>query len=168
MRVTPEAVEITYFSGFDRSVTQEMIERYDLRCDCYRNRRIGDYLKELGLCEGRNIGIPKALASLDANGSARPTFRTDEARGFIFVRIAIHPAFLPNREGPSQKELEYRARIKEALRGGPLSLSELSRAMGYKSIPKRLSKAVEVLAAEGDVAKVATGGLRTKNALVVR
>jgi glutamate 5-kinase len=40
--------------------------------------------------------------------------------------------------------------------------------MGYKSIPKRLSRAVEAMASEGSVAKVATGGLRTKIALVVR
>jgi hypothetical protein len=51
---------------------------------------------------------------------------------------------------------------------GPLSLSELSRSLGYKSIPKRLSTAIESMVREGAVAKVATGGLRTKIALIVR
>ena len=40
-------------------------------------------LKELGLCEGRNTGFPKALAALDANGLPRPTFRMDEVREFL-------------------------------------------------------------------------------------
>ncbi|MDO4538943.1 MAG: hypothetical protein Q4B54_12335 [Coriobacteriales bacterium] len=40
--------------------------------------------------------------------------------------------------------------------------------MGYKAISKRLSATIETMAAEGTVAKVATGGLRTKIALVVR
>ena len=142
--------------------------RINCRCDRYRNRRIGDFLKELGLCEGRNTGFPKALAALDANGSPRPTFRMDEARGFLTVRLAVHPAFAPEPTGPTPEELAYRERIAEALAGGPLSLSELSRAMGYKSIPKRLSKAIEAMASEGLVAKVATGGLRAKIALVVR
>lgn len=168
VRITPEAMEITSFPGFDRSITQEMIESFDLRCDRYRNRRIGDFLKELGLCEGRNTGFPKALAALDANGSPRPTFRMDEVRGFLTVRLAVHPAFAPESTGPTREELAYRERIVEALAGGPLSLSELSRAMGYKSIPKRLSRTIEAMASDGSVAKVATGGLRTKIALVVR
>ena len=167
VRVTPEAMEITSFPGFDRSITQDSIDAFDLRCNTYRNRRIGDYLKELGLCEGRNTGFPKALAALDANGSSRPSFIMDEARGFITVRIDVHPAFLPKSTGPDEKELEYRAAIANALKGGPLSLSELSRALGYKSIPKRLSTSVEAMVAAGAVAKVATGGMRSKLALVL-
>ena len=166
VRVTPEAMEITSFPGFDRSITQQQIGSYDLRCDRYRNRRIGDFLKELGLCEGRNTGYPKALAALEANGSARPQFRMDEGRGYLTVRLEVHPAFLPQTKGPNKKDLEYQERIRESLRNGPLSLSELSRAMGYKSIPKRLSVAIEEMSAAGQVVKVATGGLRSKIALV--
>ena len=54
-------MEVTSFPGFDGSITQERIEAYDLRCDRYRNRRIGDLLKGLGLREGRNTGFPKTL-----------------------------------------------------------------------------------------------------------
>ena len=35
----------------------------------YRNRRIGDFLKELKLVEGRNTGIPTILHAMEANGS---------------------------------------------------------------------------------------------------
>lgn len=168
VRVTPEAMEITSFPGFDRSITQERIEAYDLRCDRYRNRRIGDFLKELGLSEGRNTGFPKALAALDANGSSRPTFRMDENRGILTVRLDVHPAFAPKRATPSAKELEYCARVTEALASGPLSLSELSRALGYKAIPKRLTTTLDRMVAEGHVVRVATGGSRSKLALVAR
>ncbi len=132
----PRNVGILMFSEkIDRYFPHARIEEYDLRCDRYRNRRIGDFLKELGLCEGRNTGFPKALAALDANGSPRPTFWMDEARGYLTVRLQVHPAFLPASHSPSKRDLEYRARIEEALAAGPLSLTELSRAMGYKSIP---------------------------------
>lgn len=167
VRVTPEALEITSFPGFDRSITQQRIEQFDLRCDTYRNRRIGDFLKELGLSEGRNTGFPKVLESLEKNGSAPPTFRMDETRGFLTVRLDVNPAFLPARTAKSEREIAYRKRIEDALGNGPLSLSELSRAMGYKSIPKRLSDATERMVAEGTVARVAAGGVRTKLALIM-
>ena len=168
VRVTPEAMEITSFPGFDRSITQERIDAFDLRCDRYRNRRVGDFLKELGLSEGRNTGFPKALAALDANGSARPVFRMDENRGFLTVRLEVHPAFAPRSRALSEKEAEYRARVAEALASGPLSLSELSRALGYKAIPKRLTTALDRMVAEGQVVRVATGGVRSKLALVAK
>ena len=168
VRSTPDAMESTSFPGFDRSISQSQIDSFDLRCDRYRNRRIGDFLKELGLSEGRNTGFPKALAALEANGSAKPAFSMDEARGSLTVRLDDHPSFRPKSDVPSQKDLEYRERIKDALKGGPLSLSELSRSMGCKSIPRRLSVAIEKMTLEGAVAKVASGGLRTKIALVVR
>jgi ATP-dependent DNA helicase RecG len=35
----------------------------------YRNRRIGDFLKELELTEGRSTGIPKIRTAMIDNGS---------------------------------------------------------------------------------------------------
>ena len=39
----------------------------------YRNRRIGEFLKELDLTEGRATGIPKILRAMRANSSALST-----------------------------------------------------------------------------------------------
>ena len=166
LRITPEAMEITSFPGFDRSITQEDIEQFDIRCNIYRNRRIGDFLKELGLSEGRNTGFPKVLEALKRNGSPRPTFRMDEQRGYLTVRLVTHPAFMPQLNTTDKRMLEYQERIKSALKSGPLSLSELSRAMGYKSIPKRLSDTVTNMVSEGTVTRISTGGARSKIALV--
>ena len=167
VRITPDAMEITSFPGFDRSISQEQINRYDLRCYTYRNRRIGDILKELGLCEGRNTGFPKILEALDRNGSPRPTFRMDEQRGFLTVRLAVHPAFSPQTTNKDKRAREYRSRIAQELKAGPLSLSELSRAMGYKAIPKRLSSAVDMMVGSGTIVRISVGGTRSKLALVV-
>lgn len=68
VRVTKEYMEITSFPGFDRSITDSKITNYDFRAKIYRNRRIGDFLKELHLIEGRNTGFPTALNALVANG----------------------------------------------------------------------------------------------------
>jgi ATP-dependent DNA helicase RecG len=38
----------------------------------YRNRRIGEFLKELDLTEGRSTGVPKIFRTMAANGSPHP------------------------------------------------------------------------------------------------
>ena len=54
VRITSESIEITSFPGFDRSISDKDIAELRIRARVYRNRRIGDFLKELKLIEGRN------------------------------------------------------------------------------------------------------------------
>lgn len=55
------------------------------------NRRIGDFLKELHLAEGRGTGFPKIRRTLEANGSPGPIFETDEERTYFLTTLYIHP-----------------------------------------------------------------------------
>jgi len=59
----------------------------------YRNRRIGDFLKELKLTEGRNTGIPKIKRALINNGSPALIFENDEDRTYFITTILIHEGF---------------------------------------------------------------------------
>jgi len=67
-----------------------------LRADVrkYRNRRIGEFLKELHLTEGRSTGIPKILKTLAKNGSPKPVFETDDERTYFKTSFKIHTEFL--------------------------------------------------------------------------
>ena len=56
----------------------------------YRNRRIGEFLKELELAEGRSTGIPKILRAMQQNGSPVPVFESDEDRTWFLVRLPVH------------------------------------------------------------------------------
>ena len=56
----------------------------------YRNRRIGEFLKELDLAEGRCTGIPKILRAMRDNGSPPPVFETDDDRTWFLVRLPVH------------------------------------------------------------------------------
>src|SRR5437763_13032379 len=60
----------------------------------YRNRRIGEFLKELELTEGRGTGIPTMRQALRANGSPPPRFKTDRNRTYFLAEILIHRQFL--------------------------------------------------------------------------
>ena len=57
----------------------------------YRNRRIGEFLKELDLAEDRSTGIPKILRVMAENRSPGPEFETDEDRLSFLIRLPVHP-----------------------------------------------------------------------------
>ena len=56
----------------------------------FRNRRLGDFLKELDLTEGRSTGVPTIQEKLADNGSPRATFETTEDRLTFLIHIPIH------------------------------------------------------------------------------
>ena len=58
----------------------------------YRNRRIGDFLKELHLTEARGTGFPTIYNSMAENGSPEPAFKTDD-NSYVLVTIPIHNSF---------------------------------------------------------------------------
>ncbi len=58
-----------------------------------RNRRIGEFLKDLRLAEGRLTGIPKIFNAMRANGSPPPRFFFDEERTFFQAVLPAHPEF---------------------------------------------------------------------------
>ena len=59
----------------------------------YRNRRVGEFLKELEMTEGRGTGIPKMLREIEKNGSLELIFHTNNDRTFFLVEFPIHPVF---------------------------------------------------------------------------
>ena len=61
-----ESKIIMNFPGIDRSISEKTIEegnRFVSRY--YRNRRLGEFLKELDLSEGRSSGIPTIETSFE-------------------------------------------------------------------------------------------------------
>ena len=56
-----------------------------------RNRRIGEFLKELKLAEGRLTGLPLMRSAMEGNGSPKPRFDFDEGRSYFRVTLPAHP-----------------------------------------------------------------------------
>ena len=91
VEVQPYEITITSATGPDRSISLEAIkEGKRMVSRHYRNRHLGEFLKELGLTEGRNTGIPTIQRELEKNGSPAATFDTDEDRLSFLVRIPCH------------------------------------------------------------------------------
>ena len=162
--ITPECIEILSLPGPDRSISDDDLENRVLISSRYRNRRIGDFLKELKMVEGRNTGIPLIVNAMKTNGSALPIFKTDEDRSYFRVVLPIHPVFL-DRKGDNtdsnssiQKESRRRSRdeIKLLILGaleknGEMSMGELSAKLGYKKLNDAIRNAVKELLDSGDV-----------------
>ena len=62
-----------------------------LRSRRYTNHRLGEFLKELDLTEGRATGIPAIQQKLRENRSPRATIETDEERSFFLIDIPCNP-----------------------------------------------------------------------------
>ena len=161
VRITPENIEITSFPGFDRSISDESIANYSIRARIYRNRRIGDFLKELHLIEGRNTGFPNAIKALRENGSDLLTFDMDDNRSYLSVTIPVHSYFLDKNE-KTDKKAAYKKKIIDALKDKPLTLTELALAMDYKGITKKLTNAVDDMLDRNILDKIAGDGSTNK------
>ena len=149
VRITSEQIEITSFPGFDRTITNEQIAAGDIRSRMYRNRRIGDFLKELKLIEGRNTGFPNAKRALELNDSPVLEFQMNPERDYLNVIIHVQREFI--QVNPVS---EYEMRIIAILSESPCTLTELSHKMGYKGITAKLSKTVEMLLARRKLVRI--------------
>ena len=106
VRIERDRIEIVSFPGPDRSVTKEGLKKYRVSNRRYRNRRIGDFLKELHLTEGRNTGFKKILDALEENGSPKPEFETDDDHSYFISRLFVHEIFLKKEPKRSRKGAE--------------------------------------------------------------
>lgn len=144
IRIEKELIEITSAPGPDRSISDEDIKNLTMRSRRYRNRRIGDFLKELNLVEGRNTGIPTALKSIKNNGSPLPKFITDEERTFFSVIIPIHEAFKTNKvKATSSSNIKRKSKeeikdeILDLLSGSNFSAASLYHKLNYSGNPSK-------------------------------
>lgn len=86
--IEPKKISILSYAGPDRSISLDAIHKAEhLKSRRYRNRRLGDYLKELQLSEGRATGIPTIQDELRRNGSEPARIETDEDRTYFLIEI---------------------------------------------------------------------------------
>lgn len=93
IRIYPNNITIINYGGPDRSIKMEAFQKGGVKPRRYRNRRLGDFLKELDLTEGKATGIPLIRKALRENGSPEPVFNTDDDRTYFEVQFLIHPDF---------------------------------------------------------------------------
>lgn len=173
--ITPDKMEITSLPGPDRSISDKNLENRILISRRYRNRRIGDYLKELDIVEGRNTGIPTILDAMKNNGSDLPSFETDEDRSYFVTLLPIHPAFLSSTKSVSTKNKNQHSRTRRSQKtistmvidvlskSGNLSTNEIATKLGYAKPTDTLRSVVNKLIQSGKITYLFPDKPRSRN-----
>ena len=157
VRVLPDRIEILSHPNADRSISIANLRRFRAVSRRYRNRRVGEFLKELHLTEGRNTGIHKMLRSLSENGSPQPLLETDEERLYFLTTIYARN---PGNEGApaeprtSKKASERREQVLAYLSEHPSSTllgASVELGVGMSTLNRDVAelKAEEKLRREG-------------------
>ncbi len=160
VRVLPDRVTIGSFPGPDRSITDRDIEKGLFVSRRYRNRRIGELLKELDMTEGRGTGLPKIYRAIKNNDSPQPIFHTDDERSYFVFELPIHRAFLqkqikkggrsrPESRPELRPESLLQSKILSALKSGPLKKSVIAENIGHATVSGELNKQVRNLIKSG-------------------
>ena len=95
VNIMPDMIEIISYGGAERSIKLD-----DLRAGKrvharrYRNPRLGEFLKELHLTEGRGTGFPTIHEELKKNGSPDSIIEADDEHTYFIIRIPCHPEFV--------------------------------------------------------------------------
>ncbi len=156
IRIYKEKVVILSFPGPDKSIRKSDLDSGIVIARRYRNRRIGEFLKELKLTEGRSTGIPKIIRSMNNNGSPKPIFDTDDERTYFKVELCINDNFI-NKNVGIQDEAQDEAQDKTAkvtsfseieikilsiLSNSTAPKTEIATMLGYKSVAGNIKKSI--------------------------
>jgi ATP-dependent DNA helicase RecG len=149
IRIEKERILIINYPGPDKSIKMQDIKNGKIIARRYRNRRIGEFLKELKLTEGRSTGIPKIIKSLKDNHSPAPIFITDEERSYFIVEIHINSLFKEEAQEEAQDIkiilTDTEKNILKLLKKHKLSKREIAEKLGYKGIPGNIKKSIKKL-----------------------
>lgn len=156
--VFPDRIEVQNLPGPDYSISDEDIQSHRMTATHYRNKRLGDFLKELGLAEGRNTGIPKIFKEMRRNGSGEPSIITDADRSFMRLILPIHPSFVEKtseikkitRRRRDQFDLEDEI-LNVLSTDGCLSSRELATRLGYRSVGSNLRGVINDMLERGAI-----------------
>ncbi|NCC04625.1 MAG: transcriptional regulator [Proteobacteria bacterium] len=114
IRIMHDELVVLSYPGPDRSVRLDQLRLGRAHPRRYRNRRLGEFLKELKFTEGRSTGIPKILEAMARNGSPPPEFEFDADYSYFMVRLPVHPTALEVANSVQGDQLDASAGTKSA------------------------------------------------------
>jgi ATP-dependent DNA helicase RecG len=94
IQVFPDRIEVLSYPGPLPPITNQVLHQGRVLARDYRNRRIGDFLRELRLTEGKATGMPLIRNVMSRNSSPVPTFFTDDERTVFLVTLPCNERLL--------------------------------------------------------------------------
>ena len=131
IRIEPDAILLYNSGGPDRSIKREDFMTGRAIPKRYRNRRLGDFLKELKLTEGHATGLPAIRRAMEQNGSPAPQFDFDDERTWFQVTLPIHTSFVQKLPfAPDLNKVKWDLKGIDALLDKILDYADLNEASG--------------------------------------
>lgn len=94
VQIWPDKIEILSFPGPVPPVEVQILKQQKrIVARDYRNRRIGDFLKEIHLTEGRGTGFPAIYKAMANNNSPDPVFETNEQCTYFLTTLGVNSVF---------------------------------------------------------------------------
>jgi len=93
VRIYIDRIIILNYPGPEHSIDMDDLITGNAISRRYRNRRIGEFFKEIDLSEKKSTGITKILRALEKNGSPPPEFKTNDERDYMQLTIMMHEGF---------------------------------------------------------------------------
>lgn len=146
-----DGIEVVSYPGPDASIRTEALNGDKIVARRYRNRRIGEFLKQLDLTEGRCTGTPTIRAAMAENGSPPPRFSTDEGRTHFLVELPVHPQMFGMQAHDEAHDeafhalTETEAKILSFVSIQPKGRPEIARYLNLKSRSGHLYKSIDHL-----------------------
>jgi len=103
VRVYVDYIQVINYPGPAKWIDMEKFAAGKIRARKYRNRRIGEFFKEIDLSEKQSTGITKILRELKQNGSPPPEFETDSDRTYLITTIRMREGFEVGAKNFAQK-----------------------------------------------------------------
>jgi ATP-dependent DNA helicase RecG len=153
IRIEPDAIILHNAGGPDRSIRREDFAVGKVIPRRYRNRRLGDFLKELKLTEGHATGLAAIRQAMQVNQSPDPLFDFDEERTWFQVTLPVHPAFLHTENKGKTKTLENLAAIDEWLEKW-MQENKLSAQAGAQASNQAGNQATDTQSIENQLSKI--------------
>jgi ATP-dependent DNA helicase RecG len=103
IRVYVDCIMVLNYPGPAKWINMERFTEGKVKARKYRNRRIGEFLREIDLSEKQSTGITKVLRELRKNGSPPPEFETDDERHYMIATVRAREGFETYTEKSAQK-----------------------------------------------------------------
>ena len=144
IRINYDSINILSFEGPMLPIKNEDLSKERVVSRFYRNRRVGDFLKELEFTEGRSTGFPKIYRHLKNNYSPDPKFETDENNLHFLTTIYSHKLFVPKLTELGEKEKRILEFCKQ-----PKSSREILELIGISYHSRNINKYITSLVDSG-------------------
>ena len=156
----PDRIDVISYPGPVAGIeARHLLPGAEVRPAPARNRRIGEFLKELGLAEGRLTGLRKVFQAMETNGSPSPRFDFDERRTYFQATLPAHPEYGALSALRDAAHLRALGEHREALRrieaawtsnrGSAVLASEMVRAYAESGELERAEEVLKTFEAQG-------------------